>query len=355
MTIHPNPSRPLLLALILCAAVQICGCERLRSSESLPENTPFDSLHADLGVVEDFSLQERSGRTVRRADLLGKVWVASFFFTCCTGDCGKTTAAMAQLQRDLAKYPDVRLVSFSVFPEHDTADVLTRYAKDRKADADRWLFLTGDDAEKVRDLIQQSFKQTALKGTGERQMGNAVDHSFNLVVVDSRGRIRGYIDGRDAENLPRLEARVWQLVQAKYLPAVNAALNGTCAILLVTGFLLIRRRFVLPHKICMLAALGVAAIFLASYLYYHFVVLQGEPTRFPGEGWVRSLYLVVLLSHTVLAVVVAPLALTVTYLGLRDRLARHVRLARWTLPVWFYVSVTGVVVYWMLYQLYPVG
>jgi uncharacterized membrane protein YozB (DUF420 family)/cytochrome oxidase Cu insertion factor (SCO1/SenC/PrrC family) len=343
------------LVFLLCAAALAGGCVRLRGADAPIAADAFDSVRQELGVVEDFALRERGGKTVRRDDLLGKVWVASFFFTCCTGDCGKTSAAMAQLQRDLAKYPDVRLVSFSVFPEHDTADVLNQYAKDRKADADRWLFLTGDDAERVRDLIQQSFKQTAVKGSEGRGLGNAVDHSFNLVVVDHRGRIRGYIDGRDPDNLPRLERRVWDLVLAMYLPSINAALNGTCAVLLVLGFVLIRRRFILLHKTFMLAALAVSALFLASYLYYHFAVLQGEPTRFSGEGWIRPVYFGVLLSHTVLAVVVAPLALTITYLGLRNRLARHMRLARWTLPLWLYVSVTGVLVYWMLYRLYPLG
>src|SRR5437660_2496597 len=111
---------------------------------------------------------------------------------------------MDQSQRDLTRDPDVRLVSFSVYPEHDTAELLGQYARDRKADADRWLFLTGDDAEKVRDLVQKSFKQTAVKGDGKREPGTAVDHSFNLVVVDHRGRVRGYIDGRYEENLPRL-------------------------------------------------------------------------------------------------------------------------------------------------------
>jgi protein SCO1/2/putative membrane protein len=344
-------------AVLICsAALFLIGCARSHETEDGTFSAePFDSLRQDLGVVEDFSLQERSGKTVRRDDLLGKVWVASFFFTCCTGDCGKTSASMAHLQKDLARLPDVRLVSFSVYPENDTAEVLTQYAKDRKADADRWLFLTGDDAEKVRDLIQKGFKQTAVKGGSERQPGNAVDHSFNLVVVDHRGRIRGYIDGRDPENLTRLEGRVRDLIQAKYLPSINAALNGTCAVLLAVGYLLIRGRFIRAHKVIMLSALTVSAVFLASYLYYHFAVLRGEPTRFTGEGWVRPVYYGVLLSHTVLAVVVAPLALTITYLGLRNRLVRHVRLARWTLPLWIYVSVTGVVVYWMLYQLYPLG
>jgi uncharacterized membrane protein YozB (DUF420 family) len=103
----------------------------------------------------------------------------------------------------------------------------------------------------------------------------------------------------------------------------------------------------------MLAALGVSALFLLSYLYYHFVVKGGQPTPFTGPTAVRRLYLAVLLSHTVLAVVVAPLALYTAYQGLRNRLARHVKVARWTLPIWLYVSVTGVVVYWMLYHLYP--
>jgi putative membrane protein len=91
---------------------------------------------------------------------------------------------------------------------------------------------------------------------------------------------------------------------------------------------------------------------LASYLYYHAIV-GGKPTGFTGEGWVRPVYFGILISHTILAAVVAPLALFTTYQGLRNNLARHVRIARWTLPLWLYVSITGVVVYWMLYHLYP--
>ena len=98
---------------------------------------------------------------------------------------------------------------------------------------------------------------------------------------------------------------------------------------------------------------AVSAAFLGCYLYYHLAVLDGQPTRFTGEGPVRYIYLGILLSHTLLAAAVAPLALRVTYLGLRNRLGRHTALARWTLPLWLYVSVTGVVVYWMLYHLYP--
>jgi len=143
------------------------------------------------------------------------------------------------------------------------------------------------------------------------------------------------------------------MIQPGDLPSVNAALNATCAFLLVLGYKAIRRRAVAMHKTCMLAALAVSAVFLTSYLYYHFAVKGGEPTAFTGEGWIRPVYFSLLLSHTVLAAVVAPLALAVAYLGLRNRLQRHTRLARWTLPLWLYVSITGVVVYLMLYHLYP--
>jgi uncharacterized membrane protein YozB (DUF420 family) len=139
------------------------------------------------------------------------------------------------------------------------------------------------------------------------------------------------------------------------LPSVNAALNGASALLLTAGYLAIRRRRVRLHATCVLAALAVSAVFLASYLYYHFAVRGGRPTAFTGHGWVRPLYFAVLLSHTSLAVVVAPLAVYTAVQGLRGRLARHVRVARWTLPVWLYVSVTGVAVYCMLYRLYPAG
>src|SRR5207253_6272504 len=139
----------------------------------------------------------------------------------------------------------------------------------------------------------------------------------------------------------------------KYFPTVNAGLNGACGVLLVLGYFLIRARQIVAHKVVMLAALAVSAAFLACYLYYHFAVLDGQPTRFTGDGAVRYIYLGILLSHTLLAVAVAPLALRVTYLGLRDRVGNHIALARWTLPLWLYVSVTGVVVYWMLYPLYP--
>jgi putative membrane protein len=136
-------------------------------------------------------------------------------------------------------------------------------------------------------------------------------------------------------------------------PTLNAVLNAASAILLTLGYSAVRRRAIALHKTCMLSALVVSAGFLASYLYYHLVVRNGQPTPFLAEGWIRPVYFALLLSHTLLAMIVAPLALYTAYQGLRGRLDRHRRIARWTLPMWIYVSLTGVLVYVLLYHLYP--
>ena len=132
------------------------------------------------------------------------------------------------------------------------------------------------------------------------------------------------------------------------LPAVNAALNGTSAALLTAGYCFIRQRKVTAHKTCMLTAFGVSSLFLVSYVIYHY---HAGSKPFGGTGWIRGVYYPLLISHLSLAVVIIPLALTTIYRAWREQFARHMRLARWTLPVWLYVSVTGVVVYWMLYHL----
>jgi uncharacterized membrane protein YozB (DUF420 family) len=140
------------------------------------------------------------------------------------------------------------------------------------------------------------------------------------------------------------------------LPHVNAFLNTVSAALLVTGYVLVRRGRIEAHRRAMLAAFIVSTAFLASYVTYHTLLayyLGQGPTRFRGEGFVRPVYFTVLLTHTVLAVAVVPFILLTLRRGLRRQDERHRRLARWTLPVWLYVSVTGVVVYAMLYHFYP--
>jgi putative membrane protein len=135
-----------------------------------------------------------------------------------------------------------------------------------------------------------------------------------------------------------------------HLPTVDATLNAASAIFLVLGFFFIRRRNIRAHKTCMLSAFATSTIFLVCYLTYHY--FHGT-THFRGEGGVRTFYFVLLGSHTVLAVLIVPLALVTLYRAWRQRFERHKRIARWTLPLWLYVSVTGVLVYWMLYHLYP--
>lgn len=133
------------------------------------------------------------------------------------------------------------------------------------------------------------------------------------------------------------------------MPAVNAVLNATSACLLAIGYLCIKRKKITAHKVCMLSAVGTSTLFLISYLTYHYHV---GSIRFAGLGGIRMLYFAILTSHTILAAAIPPLALITVSRALRGRFDRHVRIARWTLPIWFYVSVTGVIVYWMLYRLY---
>jgi uncharacterized membrane protein YozB (DUF420 family) len=132
------------------------------------------------------------------------------------------------------------------------------------------------------------------------------------------------------------------------LPAVNAVLNATSALLLATGYVLIRGGRRRAHKRVMLAALVSSALFLTSYLVYH---AQVGSVRFRGQGPIRTVYFTILLTHTVLAVAIVPLVVMTLVPALRARFDRHRRLARITLPLWGYVSVTGVVIYWMLYRL----
>jgi len=135
------------------------------------------------------------------------------------------------------------------------------------------------------------------------------------------------------------------------LPLLNATLNATATVLLIAGYVLIRRRRELAHKRVMLTAFGVSVAFLASYLTYH--IGHGAATRFTGQGLIRPVYFAILISHIILAATVPVLAIVTIILGLRDRRLAHRRWARWTFPIWLYVSITGVVIYVMLYHLYP--
>ena len=133
------------------------------------------------------------------------------------------------------------------------------------------------------------------------------------------------------------------------LPLLNATLNGIAAILLVTGYLFIKQGRRHQHQWCMLGALTTSALFLVSYVTYH---LHAGSRPFPGQGPIRVVYFAILITHVILAAVIVPLALLTAVRGLKSQFDKHVRIARWTFPVWLYVSVTGVVIYLMLYEIY---
>lgn len=134
------------------------------------------------------------------------------------------------------------------------------------------------------------------------------------------------------------------------LPAVNAAFNGLSTLFLLAGFYFIRRKQTIAHRNCMLAALASSILFLTGYLTYHAVA---GTTVFREPAGFRPVYLTILFTHTVLAVVIVPLVLITLTRALRERFDRHRRIARWTWPLWLYVSVTGVVIYLLLYQIFP--
>ena len=185
------------------------------------------------GTVPDFSLIERSGRQVEKADLQGQIWIANFIFTNCPDQCPMMTAQMAQLQTALSHVHDVRLVSFTVDPERDTPEVLSEYAKYFGADHDRWLFLTGAK-EAIHDLAREGFhlgvidrrdeaQNEKILGTEahthgqEKEIAAMILHSSRFVLVDRRAQIRGYYSSTEGEVVQRLLLALGTLLREKEL------------------------------------------------------------------------------------------------------------------------------------------
>ena len=164
-----------------------------------------------MGTVEDFALTSDRGEVVRRDDLLGEVWVAGFIFTRCAGPCLRIVGQMALLDKELPK-TGVRLLCFSVDPDYDTPEVLTRYRETLKADSERWHFLTGE-REPLYRLIRESFHLSAEPAIGKVAPGEEVTHSTRLVVVDRQGQIRGYYESDDPEQMQRLTDTVRSLLE----------------------------------------------------------------------------------------------------------------------------------------------
>lgn len=321
-------------ALVLGLAVIIAlGIRQLlHSSSTLPE----------ISAAPDFALTERSGRTISRRDLAGRVWIADFFFTRCPTLCVTMSSNLARLQTRLPGR--IAFVSFTVDPEFDTPEVLQTYARRWRAEEGRWFFLTGPIQEITK--VSLGFR---LAGPTEGSSPHLITHSNRFVLVDAAGKIRGYFFGDDPDEVRKLETAALSLLPgiSSLLPHVNAALNALSAVCLVAGFARIRKKQIHAHRLCMVGALALSVLFLVSYVVYHW---QAGSRPFQGEGAIRYLYLAILVSHIVLAALIVPLALVTLGFAVRERFDRHRALARWTFPLWLYVSVSGVAVYLLLYH-----
>lgn len=343
----------LLVSTLLCALTvgdQPRGLEEIATSESIPAG---ERLHLTPIPLGSYQFTERSGRQITESDLTGRPWIAAFIFTRCKATCPVLTAKMKSIQGKLSG-TETRLVSISVDPEHDTPSVLKKYAQSFGADPDRWWFLTGDRDRTYR-LIHEKFLQSAGKASEDQiaQGSETILHDVRFALVDRQNRLVGLYGSTDPAAIHRLvkRARVLGNPLSVLFPPLTASLNAACAFLLVLGLVLIRCRQYRAHATCMIAALSVSALFLTSYLVYHFLVVDGS-VPFLGVGKpVRVAYFSILLSHTVLAASVLPLVLLTLVRAVRKRFKAHKAVARVTFPIWLYVSITGVVIYLMLYQM----
>lgn len=225
-----------------------------------------------LAELPDFALVASDGRPFTRKSLIGSAWIADFVFTRCGDSCPMMTERMRALQADFERrgLRDVRLLTVTVDPDHDTPEVLAEYGRERGA-TDRWVFATGDKA--AIHALCEGF----LVGAPQQ----LAEHSIRLMLVDRRGRLRGHYDVVRRAGLEDESAKVTakmladlDMVRAEpdlslILPAVNAALNTLAAVLLGAGFVFIRTGRVSAHRNCMLAAFAVSSAFLANYVYYH--------------------------------------------------------------------------------------
>jgi uncharacterized membrane protein YozB (DUF420 family) len=215
----------------------------------------------------------------------------------------------------------------------------------------------------MRGLYQYDYEDSDARPVTEKAIvrdalallkspGKVVDHVHDrrLFLVDKEGKLRGvYEEGATANrDARRLALAPEKLASIRSLPALNAVLNFTSFLFLSTGLAFVLNRKIGLHKAAMTAAFLTSILFLASYVTYH---LNAGSVKYGGTGWMRTAYFGVLLSHTVLAALVGPLALITIIRAWRESYDRHVTIARWTLPIWMYVSLTGILVYLMLYQL----
>ncbi|QDT53592.1 hypothetical protein Pan44_16140 [Caulifigura coniformis] len=383
----------------LSAAVTLLACSNVAAlaQDAAPaDETPVVKLSPyeqdvpwDPWKVGQFSLVDQLGRPVTDETLKGKPWVANFIFTRCAIECPVLMGKAYNNLHQRLKNTDFRIVTITVDPKYDDVARMKKQSDVFSVDPDRWLFVTGLE-DKVYELIRKGFKQAAWENV-DAQAGMEFAHSLNMIHVDKDGVIVGKYDGRvdsELETLAQvLEGKIetpkkhspaavtteppsaiggnGQPVPAwvERLPATNAMLNTLATILLLGGYSAIkaragsdeeRQRFISLHKKLMLTAFATSIAFLASYLTYHFALQHytGEASRrFMGQGWIRPVYFAILISHVFLAALVPLGALATIFYALRQKWDRHRRVARVTYPIWLYVSITGVVIYLMLYHM----
>ena len=359
-------------------------------------------------LVDGWTLTDQDGNTVTPEDLRGKPYVAGFIFTRCATHCPDLVRKMYDLNESL-KDVDVRLVNVTVDPEYDTVAQLKTYSEIYTEDADRWRFLTGTP-EQILNLAR--FGSRPLMDElpdPDEAIGPAAAHSLRLIHVDAGGRLTGTYYYKDADGLialrrvlqgkrdtpednrplPPLSEMIlppadgaevsmvempatWSVAEtvaedadplarlpswARRLPAVNASLNGLSTLLLLAALVAIKSNKARTHRNLMSAAIVTSGVFLACYLTYHWALheyteVPGKP--FEGTGAARTAYYTILATHVPLAALVPVIAGLAVWRAMQGRWQAHKRIVRWGFPVWMYVSVTGVIIYGMLYH-WPVA
>lgn len=370
--------------------------ERTLSPEETPPPTYRTSQFEqprlwDPQEVADFTLLDQTGQEFSNKDLLGEPWIVNFVFAQCAYQCPLTSRTMMEFNKTVEDV-DLKMVTITVNPEEDTVDIMSKYAEIWGADPERWIFATGEP-EDIWKLIREGFKITAWENVGTaREPGMEFAHDNNIIHVSSEGKILGRYNSTDPKEMSVLrnvlkgkqetpeefrpaviEAKAAQEKSvrdyvnskpvdpleklpnwARRLPATNAMLNALATLLLVLGYSAIKVKMTGLHKKVMLYAFGVSCLFLVSYLTYHYALhhyagIRGKP--FEHTGPIKTVYFSILISHVFLAALVPVLAVVTIVKGLRQNWESHKRWARVTFPIWLYVSITGVVIYWMLYKI----
>jgi putative membrane protein len=291
------------------------------------------------GPTTSLGLEDGNGQTYDLTTLDRRTWIAAFSGTC--------AAALSDTALgDLSETDDATLPLLCFSLTDDAPGAADQPSIEQGGHAGVWTSLRGD-VDVLARLATERF------GFTPEDLESAKSGATSLVAtVSPRGRTLGrYRVGPDgaADALDGVGADVDFVRSLERRPALHAALNATCGLLLLCGLFCIRRRRIGAHLGFMVSACLTTLLFLASYLYYHH---HAGSTGFQGQGWARSLYFAILLTHTVLAAFLVPLVSTLLVHAIRRRFDRHRGLARWTFPIWLYVSVTGVLIYFMLYVWY---